>query len=201
MSKTSLFLLSIFLIIVGVFVYIKIANPYIQTRATISKANKETTSTPKTTLSFTPEVMHVAAGKINSIGMYLDTQGEIPSLVQFEIGYDPAVITVQNVIPGEFFATPKLLLNTQRPTSGRMSYALTCADTKACISNKKAAVVNLSFLVNPYSLKKETTITFFPKTLLQNENGNQIALQTQNAKIVIQGIMMQPASPSAALIP
>jgi hypothetical protein len=201
MSKTSLFLLSIFLIIVGVFVYIKIANPYIQTRATISKANKETTSTPKTTLFFTPKVMHVSAGKINSVGIYLDAQGEMPTLIQFEIGYDPTVITMQNVIPGEFFATPKLLLNTQRPTSGRMSYALACADTKACISNKKTAVVNLSFLVNPYSLKKETTITFFPKTLLQNENGNQIALQTHNAKIVIQGIMLQPASPSAAVTP
>lgn len=201
MSKTSIFLLFIFLIIIGIFAYIKTTHPYTAKPPTIEKISKPIQTRSDSTLSFLPAVVTVRPGTKSSIAIHLNVQGDIPTLVQFEIGYDPQVITPLSIIPGQFFINPTTLLNTMTPGSGRISYAIQCADAKDCINQETKTVATIAFSVNPYSIKKQTTLTFFPKTLLQTVDGTQVLLKTQNAQVKMFGNIQPAATASAGIKP
>ena len=203
MSKTSVLLLCIFIIALGIFGYIKLTHPYIPAGKPVTKVLQISNQPSKSIVSFSPAVFNAYPGKTNSIAVNLNVQGDVPTLVQVEIGYDPTIITPLTISPGTFFNQPTVLLNTMDPGSGRISYALQCGNAKTCIHQANADVATLTFSINPYTIKKETEITFFPKTLLQTADGLQTKLQTQNAKIIIVSAanVVPPASSSAHIKP
>lgn len=207
MSKTSYFLLIILVFCLAAYSYITFISP-IETKApTLADDEKKQQSYAEGKLSLSPANQTIQAGQESVLDVLLETPNINPTVVQFEISYDPLLITPTLVQPKGYFKEPVVLINTINPRNGRISFALKCSagytdDPNAqCIQNKTTAVAQITFRVNPLAISQEVSLNILPKTLLETKEASEIILKTTNAKVIIQGATAPLASPSAILTP
>ena len=203
MSKTSYILITILVITLILFLFFKYSGRDNTQLPSLNQNAKETTSLAKSTLSLSPASQTLIAGGTSSVSLFIDMQEMTPTTLQVEIDYDASVITPIKIRPGTFFAQPVELINTINPRNGRISYALKCSsevgvkDDPACTINAGESVVTINFTVNPFAAKRESSFNILPKTLIEAKETSEVILQTNNAKILIQGAVIPQASPSA----
>lgn len=207
MSKTSYFLLFLLLLCVSFYVFVQYS-PSIESRLPkLNESVEEQDTLAKGTLSLAPDVQSLLPGQTGAVEVFITTENSTPTIIQFEIAYDPLTVTPLQITPGAYFTNPIVVLNSVNPRNGRISYALKCsADYKKdpnakCGNNQVDSVARITFTVNPGIRLNETTFDILPKTLLETKEANKVILQTKNAKINIEGIVIPPASPSAVLVP
>ncbi len=200
MSKASFILLALFLLAIGAFLYMY-TSPH---TASFLPAFSNRAETPlpisESVLSFSPNPVSAKAGQNISLDVNLNFQNDLPTVMQLEIGYDPTILTLVAVTPGTFFTDPTILLNTNNPRTGRISYALKClSNSSDCINQKAKTAAKFDFIINPYTYKSATSVTFLPKTLLQTKENSDVLLQKNDAKIIITNTTPS-ASPSGEII-
>jgi hypothetical protein len=168
------------------------------TQTTIQKENNSPlllslTPTPsqpiEITLKFIPDEIYTNPGQNNQIGIQINSQGKHPDLLQFEIGYDPAVLTEISITPK---APLNILLDNNDEKNGRISYAANLpANIKPLPSGENIPVI-LKFKVKENTLQQQTTLFFLPKTAASSKSINIPIKIAYGAKIFI-------ATPSAQL--
>jgi hypothetical protein len=201
MSKTSYFLMAILVICLGIFVFIQYFLPKDGNLPSFADKSNKTTTVSQSTLALSPASQTLLAGQTASVGIILEMAEASPTLLQFEIAYNPAVVTPTLITPGKYFTDPIILINKINPNNGRISYALKCsADAESdCSVNASEDVARIFFTVNPLALTKDTSFNIMPKTLIETVDDTEVILQTTNAKIVIQGAALPQATPSAVI--
>lgn len=202
MAKTSYLLLILVFLCSATFLYIKYLSPQKQTptpRKTL-EATETSEVQAKGKLFLSPELQSVAAGQQSLVDVNLETENATPTILQFEIAYNPNVLTPTAILPGKYFDQPVVLLDKINPRNGRISYALKCADTSTVCGNKATKqVAQIVFIANALEGRQPTTLKIMPKTILETKEGLEVALQTSDAKIVLQGAVVIEASPSASI--
>lgn len=203
MSKTSYILIFLLLICLGVFVYLQYFSQVEKKLPTLKQKEESDTSLAQGTLSLSPASQQLRSGQTSTVGVFIDISNATPTVLQFEIAYDPTIITPLQITPGNYFVNPVVVLNTINPGNGRISYAITCpidSDKNAhCGNNTSERVAQITFMVNQFALGSETSLNLMPKTQLETKESNEVILKTTNAKIFIQGAAATVASPSAAI--
>lgn len=186
MSKKLFLLLILFFFLVGGLIITlnyakhikKSTTP--QTQAQINPTiNLSTTSS---SLSLLPQQLLVAPGNSTSLTVYFNHSGASPSLVQFELAYDPSLLTNVNVIPGDFFEHSRVLLQTIDEHTGRISYAIESSDQNSKKTEGSVAIV--TFTPQYGVLYNRTSLTFLPKTFVRT-TGETNTLKTVNGATVI----------------
>lgn len=206
MSRTSYALVSILVICLGLFGYITYFSPVESKLPTLKDDIKEDETYAEGSLSLSPATQTVTAGQTTTIDVFLETQNVTPTVLQFEVSYNPLLATPTTIQPKGYFKEPIILINTINPRNGRISFALKCSadyinDANAqCIGNSNEAVAQILFTVNPQAISQEFSFNIMPKTLLETKEASEVILKTTNAKVVIQGTVVPQASPSAAFI-
>ncbi len=84
--------------------------------------------------------------------------------VQFEISYDPTILTNVTVTPGTFFTNPIILLNSVDTKNGKINYALGIQPTATDALSGGGTVAKISYTMLPTSTASLTHLTFLPKT-------------------------------------
>lgn len=204
MAKTSYILLIIVFLCSATFLYIKYLSPSphksTQQKTITSQEKPELQAKGKLFLS--PELQSVAAGQQSIVDVNLQTENATPTILQFEIAYNPNVVTPISIIPGKYFDRPIVLLNQINPRNGRISYALKCSDTSTVCGNKATKqVAQIVFIANALEGRQPTTLKIMPKTILETKEAVTVDLQTSDAKITLQGAVVLQASPSAFINP
>lgn len=205
MSKTSYILLALLAICLGIFLIIKYFSPVETKLPTLEENAKVSDTLTQGTLSLAPTSQTLVAGQSSIIDIFLEAQNATPTVLQFELAYDPTVITPTQITPGNYFTNAIILLNDINPRNGRISYALKCSadyekDPKAdCGNASSEPVAQIAFTINPFAVTKETSLNIMPKTLLETKEAEEVILKTTNAKIIIQGAVIQQATPSAVI--
>ena len=205
MSKTSYLLVLILAVCLGIFLFVKYSSSQDTKLPSLSENTEVSDTLAQGSLTLAPTSQTLVAGQPSIIDIFLETQNATPTVLQFELAYDPMVITPTQITPGKYFSNPTILLNDINPRNGRISYALKCsADYKKhkkadCGNITAEPVAKMAFVVNPYAVTKEMSLNIMPKTLLQTKEATDIMLKTMNAKIIIQGAAIPQASPSAVI--
>lgn len=150
-------------------------------------------------LSISPNVLNVTAGQPSTFQIVIDSNGEKPTLIQMEIGYNPAAISSVTITPGNFYQNPHVLLNKVNKNNGRISYAISPLSGSEDQTGSQV-VATLKIIPSKTATKRESELTFLPKTIIQTENSQSTLKNAYGAKIrIVSGL--EPATPSAGVMP
>lgn len=149
------------------------------------KPSSQPNPTPSSTtiLSFAPSEIVGSPGIVTKADIILESVGTSPSVVQLEMAYDPLSIADIQIIPGDYFSNPEVLLSTINPNIGRISYALqTNGNTTA--KDKKAILATIYFTPLVGILQKDSSFYFLPKTSIKTVDGKNVFTAGYGIRIV-----------------
>lgn len=153
-----------------------------QAHSTLTLVMADTTATPSGT--------GVATKTVNVV---LTTQSNKVSGVQFEIAYDPTVLTNVTVKAGDFFTNPLVLLNQVDTKNGKINYALGIQPTANQVSGT-GTVATISYTLLPTAAASQTMLKFLPKTqVVQQGISGSVMDKSFDLSIPVAGL-----TPSAA---
>jgi len=207
MSKTTITLLIILLIFLGVLLFIVFGTKQSAILTSLTQTSPTPTTTSDTTLSFSTNTQIVQPGQTVTVAVLIHNPHPHPSVVQLEIAYDPAAVTIENVIPGSFFTHPSIPLKNIDPIGGRISYALRCPLIPStnketdCINPNSSTVATITLQVNPYAIASTTSLTLFPKTVIRTASGKDIKKKTSGLVFTINKPLYPYASSSGIASP
>lgn len=148
------------------------------------------------TLTLSPNPRYAQPGKSTSVQVMIDSQGSKPSLIQLELSYDPTVFSNVRIVPGTFFQNPDVLLNDVNTRNGRISYAISPSKGQA---DKSASNIVATLHITPRLsiAKRETTLSFMPKTIVQTEESKTTLKGAYGTKLLFTYGSAPIASPAA----
>ena len=123
-----------------------------QAHSTLTLVMADTTATPSG-----------AGVNTKTVNVVLTTQSNKVSGVQFEVAYDPTVLSNVTVKPGDFFPKPLVLLNQVDTKNGKINYAIGIQPTADQLSGTGTTAV-ISYTLLPTASASQTTLKFLPKT-------------------------------------
>jgi hypothetical protein len=207
MSKITFALFFILLIFVGILVYVVY---WVKPTAILTTFTKPviTPSNPITaSLSFSTTEQNIQRGQTVTVAVLLHNPNPHPSVVQLEIGYNPADVTINSLMPGTFFTNPTVALQNIDPVTGRISYALHCPidpltnNIADCVNPASSTVALINLLINPYAIKDTMTLSFLPKTVIRTSNGKDILQNTTPLQLKLNQQLLPVSSGSAIIQP
>ena len=200
MSKTTVALFVIFILFLGVLLFI-LYSPK-QTEILHAMTNSEITQTQSTdtTLSLSTETPTINPGQTATLAVLIHTPRADTDIVEFELSYDPLTVTVNSITPGNFFIHPTLALESIDPSAGRITYALRCSTIKEnqCVHAASSTLATISLSINPYTSADTTALQFLPKTIIRSYTGENILKKTQGVQLTI-ATPFRPFSSSSAI--
>lgn len=158
-------------------------------------------------LSIAPNQLSVISDENASIDIILDTT-KTASLVQLEIAYDPYILANINILPGNYFIVPEIVLEKIDYKNGRISYAIKCpltqkdATQNSCTNPHTNIVATITFTATNYDLQKKTNVSFLPKTSIRSDKGEIKLRESIGTAINVAPAFYAPiASPAAQTLP
>src|ERR1035437_2835774 len=103
MSKSTIILLIIFFLVIGIFFVFK--KTYVIKPTLPSNPLLQTTPTPESesNLTLVPGSLIINNGSQSAVEVVLDQKGYPSTLIQLEIVYDPNILTNFRIVPGNFY--------------------------------------------------------------------------------------------------
>lgn len=139
-----------------------------------------------TTLSIDPNTISVPnsqAAKTTNANVVINTNQNNITAVEFEIQYDPKVLSNVKVTPGTFFPNPLVLRNTIDTTKGIIHYAIAIQVT-GTPQNGTGTVATISFRTTP-NTQQQSQLTFTDNTIVAGQEGvNSLLNSSQDAQII-----------------
>ncbi|HSX09118.1 MAG TPA: cohesin domain-containing protein [Candidatus Saccharimonadales bacterium] len=206
MSKTTIFLLIIFLVVMGCLTYVVYGNKQNQIIQSLTKPIISRVTPSQTSLSLSSSEPIATPGQTITVTVLIHNPNPHPSVAQFEISYDPQIVTIDSVTPGTFFTKPDVALQTIDPIVGRVSYALRCPTDESntvpdCVNPASSTLATITLTLNLYALGSSTKLTFLPKTLIRTNSGHDLLKSTNDLTITITKSILPVASSSAYVTP
>jgi hypothetical protein len=207
MSKTTIFLLFLLFIALGILLYIVYGAKNKSFITSIAAPIRSVVNPINTKLYFSTNEQIIQPGQTVTVAVLVHSTNPHPSIVQLEISYDPNMLIVDSVMPGTFFTNPDVALQNIDPITGRISYALHCPSsntsntTNDCVNGDSSTVAVLTFTANRYAFKNTTMLSFLPKTLVRTSNGRDVLQSTSGLTLTIGKSLYPVASSSAIVIP
>jgi Cohesin domain len=198
MSKSTIILLLILFSVISIFFVYK--NSYLKKSTVHTNPLLQATPTPESesTLTLIPGSLTIINGKRSAVDVVLDQKGYPPTLIQLEIVYDPNVLTNFQIVPGNFFTNPTVLLNTNDEKTGRISYAVKPSDQE--VSNKNKGIAATIFFTPKAGVSQtETSLYFLPKSAVKIQDKINTLKSMYGTRILIGTGTVPPATPSGQI--
>lgn len=200
MSKTSIFLISIFLITLIALLSLNTmysSNPVLKSFPAIFPTKPVVPS--ENTLTLTPAELTAPAGKTSYVQVEIDSKGEPPSVIQLELAYDPNVLSSVKLTPGTYFSNPQVLLSNVNAKNGRISYAISpLPDQPTPTTSNIVATIAIVPRINSYS--RQTSLYFLPKTIVKTKTSANTLKIAYGTKITLGKGSVPVASPSGQIV-
>lgn len=135
--------------------------------------NPTPTVIQQTALTLMPQTISVQPNELATTQVMIQNGQSKPAIIQIELEYDPNALSNVTIVPGSFFAQPQILFSRVNSAAGRISYSLQASDSTAPI-NPSAPVAIISFVPSAYESSAQTQITFLPKSVVKDQNNNNI---------------------------
>lgn len=133
-------------------------------------------------LSLSPNPVNAAPGQAGSVAVNIDTSDNEVTAVQLEIAYDPNIIANVQVVPGELFASPVVLINKNVVKEGRFTYAYGITPNHTPIQGSgTAATITFTALNKPGEVSQ---LTLLPTTLVTARGISNSVLKSSTGTLV-----------------
>jgi len=206
MSKTTGFLITIFIIFIGILLFVMYGMKQNSPMLSLSNKPEKVKTTPGDTgLSLSTTSQSFLPGQTITIAVLIHNPLPHTTITQFELAYDPNAMTIYSVMPGSFFTDPTIALQNIDFSTGRISYALHCpTENNAnqmmdCANNDNQTVAVITANINPYNFKQTTQLSFLPKTVIRTNTGQDILQSTTGLTMTIGKSQFSIASASASV--
>jgi hypothetical protein len=153
------------IVIVALFVLSFNSSP---TQIKVSTVIPTPTPVARTVITLDPVPSLVTDGQ-GKVEVKIDTGGNTIFGVQFEIRYDPAVLTDISVTPGTFFTSPLPPLNSIDKVEGRISFAASIAASQMPLKGK-GTIATIAFSKNPTTKETRTELEFLRNTFVVDKS-------------------------------
>lgn len=135
----------------------------------------------------TPDMAHtmlsLAQGTGNTVNVMVDSGSNTLSGVQFELAYDPKVLTNVKITKGTFFSNAFDMINKVTPSDGHVEYALVIPPSGTA---QKGTGTVATITYTPLVHTGSTSISFVPgKTLASQPGVTDSVLQSTNNMVTI----------------
>jgi hypothetical protein len=203
MSKTTGFLIAVFLIVIGILLFVIYGMKQNSRMVSFTKPAKEQTPSADTSVSLATTSQSLLPGQTVTIAVLIHNPMSHTTITQLEIAYDPNALTIDSIMPGSFFIDPTIALQNVDFSTGRISYALHCPmgsnsnQMVDCANNDSPTIAVITANVNPYNLKQTTQLSFLPKTLIRTNTGRDILQSTTGLDLTIGKSQFSISSASA----
>lgn len=200
MSKTTLFLLTILALFLGflLFVIYEPKQNALITSLTSPENIPQKTADAMLSLTATTQTFH--PGQTATLSVLIHNAIPHPYLVQFELAYDPLMVTVTSITPGAFFTNPVIALQKIDSLSGRITYALHCPTEADCSNTAVVTLANITININPYAAKNSTSISFLQKSVIRTNSNTDILKKTNGLQLAFdKPFIAIPLSSSSAI--
>lgn len=160
MSKRTLGLILLLFFVTAGLLYLALQPT--QQQKTQTAVQPTPTPAASTTFSFVPNPL-ILSSSSGSVDIMVNTESNKLTAAQFEIQYDPAMVTTVDITPGTFFVNPVVLYKNIDVANGKISYAFgiqPTGDEKQ--GTGTLATITFKSLMN--TTGQDTTFTFLPKT-------------------------------------
>lgn len=160
MSKRTLGLILLLFLVTAGLLYLALQ----PTQQQKTQTAQEPTPTPSasTTFSFSPNPLIISSPS-GSVDIMVDTNSNKLTASQFEIQYDPTLITTVDITPGTFFANPVVLYKNIDVKNGKISFAFGIQPT-GDEKQGEGTLATITFKSLMNTTGQDTTFTFLPKT-------------------------------------
>ena len=176
------------LIIVGLCSYALLLYSKPTEVSTVPKSKKSTVTTPlpnaQTKLFFSPNFLKLSAQSPYEVAIMINTGENTISQAQVEIQYDPKVVTVIAVRPGEFVRNTLPLVNKNDARRGRIEFAVGLPEGEQPLNGTGPLAV-ITIIPGPEAtLSARTHFTFLPKSSVRSEHQNSSLLSKTESMLI-----------------
>lgn len=164
-SFKTILLIVILAILAGVLLFVAL-RPAKKSIVTAPPVPTVTPTQAHSILTLNPETSATPSGAgitTKAVDVMIDTKTNKVDGVQFEIAYDPTILTNVNVTSGTFFTNPLTLLNQVDTKNGKIDYATGIQPTATPAAGMGTVAV-ISYSILPTATTSTTTLRFLPKT-------------------------------------
>lgn len=187
-KKTYLLILVLALIVVGLLAVAFLPKPGAPSN-TISNSTPSPLQT-SLTIDSNPVQSKTNPSKFTE-EVAIDSGQNSVTAVQLELTYDPKALTNVDIVPGDFFTNPNVLLKKIDPSTGRITYAIGVPLGQKGVTGKKN-VAEISFSIVLGYETKPISINFEPKTSVSAEGYAQSVAKSLTGSLFI----LKQAKPS-----
>lgn len=164
--KTIVLILVLIAVVAGL-LYVALGPKFI-TKQAVTPVPTPTISPAHTVLALTQTA--ASQSGTPALAVTIDTSTNTVTGVQFEIAYDPAVVSNVVVTQGDFLPQPTILINAVDTKNGRISYAAVLSPTAKAVTGK-GVVATISYTLAPTTPTiSQTTLKFLPKTKVTQDD-------------------------------
>lgn len=146
-----------------------------------SAPNRSQLKQPATSISAIPQKGEVTVGEKFSVDIKVTTGNNQVTGVQLELSYDPAVIVIDSISEGDFFANPIILANKQDAKKGEIIFAVSSFDGK----KGQGTLAKLSARALKKTNGQEQVITIEPSTLVTEIDNAKSVLRTRTGAFLV----------------
>lgn len=131
----------------------------------------------QTTLTISSNPVKLSTPSAYSTDILINTNKNVVDKVQLEISYDPNILGKVDIIPGDFFDTPKIFLKNLDAQNGRVSYVIGSSLENEGKSGK-SIIAKLNFVILTKTATATASVTLLPKTQATSPKSNDSVLKT-----------------------
>lgn len=185
MSKTFIFLCLLFLLVLGIYVWL-VYNPapiFVKNVPYITPSNQILPQ--QVVLTFSPSSLSASSGAVQTVAVQIQTKNVSPSLIELEFSYDPSVLTNVSINQGSYFSHPVIPLNVVDTSAGRISYALQEQNSPLPPQSSHGIVAYITFTTAATYLPLQSQITFLPRTLVHAQSEKNLLTGNNELSITI----------------
>jgi hypothetical protein len=204
MSKQTLALIAILAVLSSVLVVLALTPKTTPPAATTVKT--EATPTVKApmaeaVLSMTPNPLVLTVGSVipSTISVVIDSGSHDITAAQLELSYDPKMLTITDIAPGDFIENPLVLLKNIGDADGRVTFAFGIQPTGT--GKKGKGTIAKITVVGKGAGGQSTNLTLLPKTLITATGVEKSVLKSATGTSVLFTVQTQAAPTTAPTTP
>ncbi|MCL4354736.1 cohesin domain-containing protein [Patescibacteria group bacterium] len=180
MPKRTIALILVLIAITAGLVLLSVSNLKGPSSPQIIPGKEQVATYAKTTLAISPTATKVTGENLYEVPVMIESTNKV-SAVQLELVYDPKAISAVDVVVGDYFKNPTVLLKKIDEKTGRITYAFGLGLGQDTVTGA-GTVAKIRFSPNPGF--RTTQINFLPKTQVSAIDQRKSVLKSSTSAVI-----------------
>ncbi len=180
MPRRTIALIIVLVVITAGLVLLSVSNLKGPSSPEITPGKQQVADYTKTTLAISPTATKVAGTSLFEVPVIIESENKV-SAVQLELTYDPKALSGVDVVAGDYFKNPTVLLKKIDEKTGRITYAIALGLGQDTVTGSGTVAI-IRFSLNPGF--RTTQLNFLPKTQVAAIDQRRSVLKSSTSAVI-----------------